>query len=463
MNQKVKKTIVLSLMMALTIFIFTILRNAKDALVISSMGAELLSTIKLYGVLPCAFLMVLFYSRIATWLTRIQTYYFMIVFFISYFIFFAYFIYPHTEFFTLHFPVVEKSFFRYILIMINHWHYSTFYIMSELWGTTMVSLMFWQLANQITSIDDAKRLFPLFGLVAQLGMILAGCMAKYIASSSPGWGVALQNIVLYICVASMMLSILLYILRKYIVSSDVINGLMPLEENKDKSTRKVKEKLTMTEALKHVLSSKYILLITLLIVCYGVCINLSEAMWKKQVNIVYSDHLSYSYFIGNVQIWMGVFTAVVILSASWGLKKIKWSTASMITPIMVFVLGICLFFPEMSTVTFILAAGTAQQIFAKGTKYAIFDPTKEMLYIPIDEISKSVGKAAAETIGSRLGKSGGSIVQWLLLSLLPFSNLSSIAPYLFLFFCGSFIIWIWVVFSLSYKFKKVQEEYYAAN
>lgn len=66
--------------------------------------------------------------------------------------------------------------------VINNWSYSLFYCFAELWGDVCLSLLFWSLANEITSLKDAAVIYPLFGIGANVAQVCAGQVLKAVGT-----------------------------------------------------------------------------------------------------------------------------------------------------------------------------------------------------------------------------------------------------------------------------------------
>jgi AAA family ATP:ADP antiporter len=113
------------------------------------------------------------------------------------------------------------------------------------------------------------------------------------------------------------------------------------------------------------------------------------------------------------------------------------------------------FAPLMGTTVVMVAVlvGQIQNVLSKGTKYSLFDSTKQMAYIPLDQEAKVKGQGAVEVIGGRAGKSGGAFVQSTLLAVIgggvSLASLTHILGPLVIVICA---IWIFSVLGLGRKF-----------
>jgi len=99
--------------------------------------------------------------------------------------------------------------------------------------------------------------------------------------------------------------------------------------------------------------------------------------------------------------------------------------------------------------------GTIQNIMSKAAKYSLFDPTKEMAYIPLDQESKVKGKAAIDVVGARLGKALGSGTQIGLIAV--FGSLGAVTGHIGVILFFIIGAWIWAAKDLGAQFKKKSE------
>lgn len=185
----------------------------------------------------------------------------------------------------------------------------------------------------------------------------------------------------------------------------------------------------MGESAKFLMSSPYIRDLATLVISYGLCINIVEVSWKSKLKQAFPNPNDYSAFMGNFSSATGTVTLIMMLLGRSIFAKFGWRIAALVTPSMIGVTGLGFFaltlFSDffkpitaaLGTTPLMLAVvvGAAQNILSKSSKYALFDPCKEMAYIPLDKESKTKGKAAIDVIGNPLGKSGGALIQQILI------------------------------------------------
>lgn len=478
---EVKKVIPLALMMFCVLFNYTILRDAKDALIVTApgSGAEAISFIKVWGTLPFAIIMMSIYAILSSKVSKTNLFYISVSFFLGFFAIFGFLLFPfkhdiHMSLETMVRLQTEYPRLTWLIPLIGNWSYSLFYIFAELWGSVGLSVLFWTFANDITRISEAKRFYALFGLIGNVGLLFSGELLVRVTegtrhlTATERWDVSMKWIMIALIIMTGVLMYLYSWMQKNVLTDPRLYD----PEAAASSKRKKKAKLSFMDSVKVVFSSKYIGYIAVLILAYGISINLIEITWKSQLKLQYPDPADFIKFMGRFSQTTAVVTIIMMIVGANIVRKFGWFVGAIITPLILLITG-GLFFSfillgdnmsgmlaalSMTPVMAAVLIGTVQNSLTKGTKYALFDPTKEMAYIPLDDDLKIKGKAAVDGVGGRLGKSGGAIIQQVMLIFMAGATQLMIAPYLAIILLFTVLAWIGSVFGLSKEYNKLTSQ-----
>lgn len=481
-NYELPKFFSMTSLMFCILFIQNVIRATKDSVVNTMIGPESVSFLKFWGVMPAAILYAMIYVNLVNRFKPETLFNVIIGSFIVLFIFFGFVVFPYHDYLHMSPERAERIIetaphFKWFVLLFAKWGYSLFYIVAEIWPNAAYGVLFWQFVNSVTSVDESKRFYPMFALFGQTGLFLSGSLlvaqtevGKYLhdvlgfASSSK---IASLQFVMTIVILLALLSLLIF---------RIINTRILTVRGNDavKFKTKNKQKISVFESFKMAATSRYIVLIAVILTCYGLSINLVEGPWKKMVANVYSSTEDNLAFVGSYLRMTGIFTLLFVLIGSNIVKWLGWFAAAIITPAIMLISGsifyysanfessillaICMWIgydPIMLAVAF----GAIQNVVTKSTKYTLFDSTKEMAYVPLDEELKVRGKAAVDSIGIKLGKSTSALIQFMIFMIFPAATFESISPYLMVIFIIVCFVWIYAVTMLGREYEiKVQEK-----
>merc|ERR1712072_711576 len=199
-GHELKKFLPMGIMMFFILFNYTILRDTKDALLgnAPNSSTEAFNFVKLGIVMPLAVVFVVIYANVAT---------------------------IHPDPISIANLQAEYPRWHYPISIYGNWTFTIFYALSELWGSAMISLLFWQFANEITRTHEAKRFYALFGLLANISLIFSGQTVKYmsdirdsIPEGEDPWGMSLKYMMTAVVVGGFCVIFINYWMEKNVLN-----------------------------------------------------------------------------------------------------------------------------------------------------------------------------------------------------------------------------------------------------
>ncbi|MBR1479985.1 MAG: NTP/NDP exchange transporter [Alphaproteobacteria bacterium] len=467
----------MALMLFCIISIYTILRNLKDTLVVCCTGGgELLGFLKLYFVLPAVVLSSIILVHLLNIFDKKKLFIVIILFFLIYFLLFAFILFPLSD--VLHIPEINIARLQmayprlyWLFPLIGNWSFSLFYIITELWASVVVCVLFWKVANDITKLQQAKRFYVMFSLIGEIGALVSGLLIVFCSNFSKtqaNAGITKEafsttlfiQVSIVLLLGCLLLGTFLWLNKKVLSNADF--------SAPKTSCIEPRTKLGILKSFKLIITSPYLLRIAILFLAYGAAINLVENVWKGELREFCPDANDYNAWMGRFSTTTGaisILTAVVVQKL---IRRFSWRVVASITPITLMITAlvfytflmyknyagnnILLLGVSLSFLT--VLAGFMQVSISKGVKYAVFDPTVQMAYIPLEPELRSKGQSIIGSLGTDGGKAIGAFIQSNLLIIAGGNvKLSDFANILCALVTVIVIGWLFAISELSKRFE----------
>eukprot|EP00238_Polyblepharides_amylifera_P000961 CAMPEP_0196570730 /NCGR_PEP_ID=MMETSP1081-20130531/890_1 /TAXON_ID=36882 /ORGANISM="Pyramimonas amylifera, Strain CCMP720" /LENGTH=542 /DNA_ID=CAMNT_0041887339 /DNA_START=237 /DNA_END=1865 /DNA_ORIENTATION=- len=438
-------------------FNLTILQNLKDSLIYTAVGGqEMIPFLGTWLALPITVSYFFLYNQITERLPSKYTFYAAVTPLLAFFTFFAVVLFPahmwlHPQGLSANLSGTVPVGLMGLVRVVENWTFSLFFCVAELWGTVVISIGFWTLANEVCSVEEAKSVYPLLGISANFALIVAGNYIKWINGAYKGGNLLAFHPFMLKLVGSVLVgSIVMMLAKSFIDRAGWVK-----EGDAPKGPKQSKPKKSFREQLDVLRQTPRIRNLTVLVIGYGVSHRLFEFAWKGQLSLLHTNPVAYQAVLSNVSIAIGSLSILLMLTGRVVFQRLGWGCAAMATPLLVLLMGGTFFVlsllgmgPHASTAlaTAAVFAGAVTQVFIRSSKYSLFDPAKEMVYIEMPKEQKVKGKAAVDMVGSQIGKSGALwVTQGLIFGL---GTVTRALPFISVMFFSIIFCWLRAVVDL---------------
>lgn len=427
----------------------------QDLKVKSLMETGLYDTLALahvWGGLPLSLLFVMAYFKVVNTFERRHHLMIFLIPFALFFLCYAHIFLPHSQSFHITTETTKNLLTKYpgfsgLIYMYAHWATSLFMMLVDIWSNFVVGVLFWQFMNDHHGSHHARITYPLLGLSLAVFTSLSLAFSAFMNHAATSYNSYAQY--------SVTLIVFLWI------------GVLWVQKQmlKNQPQKPPQLKLSMMETVGHVFTSKYLGYMAIMVISFGVMLNLLDRSILFYKTLLLQTHLTHLDMpkISLIIAFMSFCTSglMALLSVRLLQRKNGWFKAALATPIIIGITALVLFCaslvkhtPSSASTLFVLMVFAIIAI--KQVKPFFFKPTKEMAYMPLDADLQLKGKATIDLVVERFAVAFGTPI----FSLLTFFtlgsgtkiNLLSLTALITLVLCG---IYFMCIRKLAPEFEKM--------
>ncbi|KAG0439759.1 ADP,ATP carrier protein 1 [Dictyocoela muelleri] len=374
--------------------------------------------------------------------------------------------------------------------IIFRWTSSLHFIMSEIWGSIVFSVMFMSFAADVCPVGQFSRFMPIFIIFSNLGLILSAFLILGYSHAKLNWSYHAGNWL----IIGIFIFFGILCLTSYFVMSWLDKAILskPLYIVKNVQKKKKKQKVSFSEGIKVITTSKFALAMCLLVLSYNMMVNMTEANQKSCIN-VYAKNKNKdigSHFLG-LQFYNQLITGVLVICFLLSplqrmIQNYGWLSMAIIPPVFASVAtGVLLIMAFINTsadgncsIPYLGYIGESlkwafpfitidlEQYLAtitvtlyKVMKYGPFDISKETIGRRIDGEYRPRLKGVYDGLCGKFGKSLGSLLSFIIFTCLGRdSDVRQASPIYLLITTVLSVGWFLSVFYLNSKYAESVEK-----
>ncbi|MFM8454641.1 MAG: Npt1/Npt2 family nucleotide transporter, partial [Gammaproteobacteria bacterium] len=362
-NYELKKLLPMFVLFFMITFVYNILRTLKITMVLDAVqecekisahghlggavvsGAKILPFLKVWAVLPGALLVTYIFTVLANRCRREVLFYTMISLFLGFFCIYGFILYPNRHVLELHdfasrLKTSLPSGLAGLVDIIEIWPATLFYVVAETWSTIALSVLFWGFANEVTTVDEAKRFYAIFALGSNASGIFSGKFGELLSKNSQSWDALVSNTILAVLVLGFLIMCLFRVLNASVLTNPKYNAHIPTEEDENKKLleKANRKHVTLRESFAYLATSKYMLYVAVIVVGYNIVYNLADVLFTHQIEQAYlgqpNGAVQLNAYMNNITSITGIIAVLSALFISGNvIRRFGWTVAALITPI----------------------------------------------------------------------------------------------------------------------------------
>jgi ATP/ADP translocase len=222
----------------------------------------------------------------------------------------------------------------------------------------------------------------------------------------------------------------------------------------------------VVESWRFVMGDPYLRQLAVIVLGHGIATQISDAVWKGALSEAIPEKVDYLRFMGRYSLLSSISAFLMFFVGPWFAGSFPWEVGALFTPVFMALSAIPLFIfvlkargitvgvdggnfvgdraiaitPKLIMLLSAAYVGLLQNVLGKTSKYAIFDPSKELVYVPLGRQQKQRAKVAIDVVGNRMGRIvGETLLQTVILT---FGGIVAGAPMLGVIFYAIIAMWI---------------------